>query len=78
MVDHDAHEKANQSRVSSGTNANDFYPKPIDLSNMTLEKEILNVAERMAGMKNNVINKKFIKFTLLKIVKLIKLLSLLF
>ncbi|KAI6237110.1 hypothetical protein M3Y95_00230500 [Aphelenchoides besseyi] len=48
LVDHDANEKANQERVSSGTTASDFNPRPIDLSNMTLEKEMVTLAERMA------------------------------
>jgi ryanodine receptor 2 len=60
-VDPDAHEKANEQRVSSGTNADDFNPKPIDLSNMTLEKEIINVAERMAENSHNIWAKRVSK-----------------
>jgi hypothetical protein len=58
LVDHDAYDKATQQRVTSGSNANDFNPKPIDLSNMTLEKDMISVAERMAENAHNIWSKR--------------------
>uniref|UniRef100_A0A914H250 Ryanodine receptor n=1 Tax=Globodera rostochiensis TaxID=31243 RepID=A0A914H250_GLORO len=48
LVDHDATERANQSRILSGHSEKDFNPRPVDLSSMNLEKGMLQVAERMA------------------------------
>ncbi|CAD5230370.1 unnamed protein product [Bursaphelenchus xylophilus] len=58
LVDHDANEKANQARTASAYHGGDYNPKPIDLSNMTLEKEMLNMAERMAENSHNIWAKK--------------------
>lgn len=53
LVDHDANERANQSRVLSGRNERDFNPRPVDLSNMNLDKEILQVSEQLAENSHN-------------------------
>ncbi|GMR59737.1 hypothetical protein PMAYCL1PPCAC_29932, partial [Pristionchus mayeri] len=48
MADRDASDRANAAHHSSGSSAKDFSPKPIDLSSMTLEKEMQTSAEKMA------------------------------
>ncbi|CAB3399073.1 unnamed protein product [Caenorhabditis bovis] len=48
MIDRDANERASAARTLSGTSIANFAPKPIDLSTMTLEKEMVNAAEKMA------------------------------
>ncbi|GMS80970.1 hypothetical protein PENTCL1PPCAC_3145, partial [Pristionchus entomophagus] len=48
MTDRDASDRANAAHHNSGTGAKDFSPKPIDLSSMTLEKEMQSSAEKMA------------------------------
>ncbi|KAI6242082.1 Ryanodine receptor 1 [Aphelenchoides fujianensis] len=58
LADGDAHEKASQQQTSAGTSYADFNPKPIDLSNMTLEKEMVALAERMADNAHNIWAKK--------------------
>uniref|UniRef100_A0A914BY34 Uncharacterized protein n=1 Tax=Acrobeloides nanus TaxID=290746 RepID=A0A914BY34_9BILA len=58
LVDHDANERANQGRVPSGSSVNDFNPRPVDLSSMTLEKEMMATAEKMAENSHNIRAKK--------------------
>lgn len=41
-----------------GTSANDFAPKPVDLSSMTLEKDMTTVAEKMAEQSHLIWAKK--------------------
>ncbi|CAO4380202.1 unnamed protein product [Caenorhabditis nigoni] len=48
MVDRDANDRASAARTLSGTSISNFAPKPIDLSSMTLEKDMVNAAEKMA------------------------------
>lgn len=36
----------------------DFNPRPVDLSTMTLEKDMMNTAERMAEHSHNIWAKK--------------------
>uniref|UniRef100_A0A1I7Z2U2 B30.2/SPRY domain-containing protein n=1 Tax=Steinernema glaseri TaxID=37863 RepID=A0A1I7Z2U2_9BILA len=56
--DPDAAQKAAESHTSSGKTIQDFNPKPIDLSSMTLEKEMMEAAERMAEHSHNIWAKK--------------------
>uniref|UniRef100_A0AC34QR18 Ryanodine receptor n=1 Tax=Panagrolaimus sp. JU765 TaxID=591449 RepID=A0AC34QR18_9BILA len=58
LIDPDANDKANQDRVPSGTSADDFNPKPIDLGSMTLEKEMTNLAEKIAENSHQIWAKK--------------------
>ncbi|CAJ0581879.1 unnamed protein product, partial [Mesorhabditis spiculigera] len=48
MADPDAADRASNAHNPSGTCASDFAPKPVDLSSMTLEKDMTTVAEKMA------------------------------
>uniref|UniRef100_A0A914X8L2 Uncharacterized protein n=1 Tax=Plectus sambesii TaxID=2011161 RepID=A0A914X8L2_9BILA len=48
LNDHDAAEKANQNHNPSGNSVQNYHPHPVDLSNMTLEKDMNTVSERMA------------------------------
>ncbi|CAI5451931.1 unnamed protein product [Caenorhabditis angaria] len=48
MLDRDANERASSTRTLSGTSITNFAPKPVDLSTMTLEKDMVNAAEKMA------------------------------
>uniref|UniRef100_A0A0N5AR96 Ryanodine receptor n=1 Tax=Syphacia muris TaxID=451379 RepID=A0A0N5AR96_9BILA len=52
--DQDGAEKATQNRTSSGTSVEDFNPKPVDLSSMTLEKDMVAAAEKMAEHSHNI------------------------
>uniref|UniRef100_A0A9J2Q184 Uncharacterized protein n=1 Tax=Ascaris lumbricoides TaxID=6252 RepID=A0A9J2Q184_ASCLU len=58
LTDHDAAEKAANNHTASGTTIEDFNPRPVDLSTMTLEKDMMNTAERMAEHSHNIWAKK--------------------
>ncbi|KAK0411652.1 hypothetical protein QR680_005766 [Steinernema hermaphroditum] len=58
VADQDAAQKAAESLTSSGKSIQDFNPKPVDLSSMTLEKEMMEAAERMAEHSHNIWAKK--------------------
>uniref|UniRef100_A0A915B3X3 Ryanodine receptor n=2 Tax=Parascaris TaxID=6254 RepID=A0A915B3X3_PARUN len=58
LTDHDAAEKAANNHNASGTTIEDFNPRPVDLSTMTLEKDMMNTAERMAEHSHNIWAKK--------------------
>lgn len=54
MIDPDAMDRANQNCVFSGTSVQDFNPRPIDLSNMNLDKQMLATAEKVAENSHNI------------------------
>ncbi|KHN75295.1 Ryanodine receptor 44F [Toxocara canis] len=58
LSDHDAAEKAANSHTSSGTSIENFNPRPVDLSTMTLEKDMMSAAEKMAEHSHNIWAKK--------------------
>uniref|UniRef100_A0A0N4ZPH7 Ryanodine receptor 44F n=1 Tax=Parastrongyloides trichosuri TaxID=131310 RepID=A0A0N4ZPH7_PARTI len=58
VYDFDAAEKSAQNHVSSGTCIQDFNPKPVDLSNMNLEKDMMSAAEKIAENSHNIWCKK--------------------
>lgn len=58
MVDLDATDRANQTHILSGNSIQNFNPRPIDLSNMNLDKEMLVTAEKVAENSHNVWAKK--------------------
>ncbi|KAL4003146.1 RIH domain family protein [Acanthocheilonema viteae] len=58
LTDHDAADKAIQNNTSTGTSIENFNPKPVDLSNMTLEKDMTGVAEKMAEESHKIWAKK--------------------
>uniref|UniRef100_A0A914PBN7 Ryanodine receptor Ryr domain-containing protein n=1 Tax=Panagrolaimus davidi TaxID=227884 RepID=A0A914PBN7_9BILA len=58
LLDPDANDKANQDRINSGTSINDFNPKPVDLTSMTLEKEMTNLSEKIAENSHQIWAKK--------------------
>ncbi|EJD76290.1 ryanodine Receptor TM 4-6 family protein [Loa loa] len=59
LTDHDAADKAVQNNASlSSTSIENFNPKPLDLSNMTLEKDMMGIAEKMAEESHKIWAKK--------------------
>ncbi|CAG9530378.1 unnamed protein product [Cercopithifilaria johnstoni] len=58
LADHDAADKAIQNNASLGTSIENFNPKPVDLSNMTLEKDMMGIAEKMAEESHKIWAKK--------------------
>ncbi|KAK6101668.1 RIH domain family protein [Brugia pahangi] len=58
LTDHDAADKAVQNNTSLGSSIENFNPKPVDLSNMTLEKDMTGIAEKMAEESHKIWAKK--------------------
>ncbi|CAJ0957143.1 unnamed protein product, partial [Mesorhabditis belari] len=58
MADKDAADRAAHTHTPSGTSVNDFAPKPVDLSSMTLEKDMTTVAEKMAEQSHLIWSRK--------------------
>ncbi|WKY11480.1 hypothetical protein Q1695_003218 [Nippostrongylus brasiliensis] len=48
LSDRDTADRAASARTPSGTTVQNFAPKPIDLSSMTLEKDMVSAGEKMA------------------------------
>ncbi|CAI4225083.1 unnamed protein product [Auanema sp. JU1783] len=48
LTDRDAADRAAHSHTPSGTSIQNFAPKPVDLSSMTLEKDMMTAGEKMA------------------------------
>ncbi|PIO65368.1 ryR domain protein, partial [Teladorsagia circumcincta] len=48
LTDRDAADRAASARTPSGTTIQNFAPKPVDLSSMTLEKDMVSAGEKMA------------------------------
>ncbi|XGW02944.1 hypothetical protein V3C99_014731 [Haemonchus contortus] len=48
LADRDAADRAASARTPSGSTVQNFAPKPVDLSSMTLEKDMVSAAEKMA------------------------------
>lgn len=56
LVDHEAKDRANRLFSSTYQNHNnkEYNPRPLDLSNMNLEKDMMALAERMAENAHNI------------------------
>ncbi|KIH62211.1 RIH domain protein [Ancylostoma duodenale] len=48
LADRDAADRASSAHTPSGTSIQNFSPKPVDLSSMTLEKDMVTAGEKMA------------------------------
>ncbi|EPB70936.1 hypothetical protein ANCCEY_09971 [Ancylostoma ceylanicum] len=48
LADRDAADRASSAHTPSGTSVQNFSPKPVDLSSMTLEKDMVTAGEKMA------------------------------
>ncbi|KHJ85226.1 ryR domain protein [Oesophagostomum dentatum] len=60
LADRDAADKAASAHTPSGTTIQNFAPKPVDLSSMTLEKDMVAAGEKMAEQSHNIWAKKVI------------------
>ncbi|CAD6199567.1 unnamed protein product [Caenorhabditis auriculariae] len=58
LADRDAADRASHARTISGTSIQNFAPKPVDLSSMTLEKEMIAAGEKMAEHSHMIWAKK--------------------
>ncbi|VDK67237.1 unnamed protein product [Onchocerca ochengi] len=58
LADRDAAERAAQNNISLDTSIENFNPRPVDLSNMTLEKDMIGIAEKMAEESHKIWAKK--------------------
>ncbi|VDN03294.1 unnamed protein product [Thelazia callipaeda] len=60
LTDYDAADKAAQNSSSLSTSMENFNPKAVDLSNMTLEKDMMGIAEKMAEQSHNIWARKML------------------
>ncbi|MCP9259461.1 Ryanodine receptor 44F [Dirofilaria immitis] len=58
LADDDAADKAVENNTSLGISTENFNPRPVDLSNMTLEKDMTVIAEKMAEESHKIWAKK--------------------